>query len=252
MLALARRDPSEGSLGRGEKVAERVARQIVQDMVDRKLQPGDVLPSEAVMLGSYGVGRASLREALRVLEVNGFITMKPGPGGGPVVSRPTPRNFARMATLFFQLQGATFHELAQARSELEPLLARMAAERRDPEFLDALRKLDETAEAQQGTGVWVTATSDFHRVIAAGCGNRVLALFTLGIMDIISDRVANATHPQQRRTNVLHEHQDIIDALTSGDGERAEEAMRHHMQAFVTYFEQQHPGLLDEIVDWRW
>ena len=45
-----------------------------------KLQPGSLLPSEAVMLKEYGVGRASLREALRVLEVNGLITVKPGPG----------------------------------------------------------------------------------------------------------------------------------------------------------------------------
>jgi len=247
-----RREPPETYLGRGQKVAERVARQIVQDMVDRRLQPGDVLASEAQMLTWYGVGRASLREALRVLEVNGFISMKPGPGGGPVVARPTPKNFARMATLFFQFSGATFRELAYARLEIEPMLARMCADRKDPALIAELRRLDETAQADDNSGVWVPATSDFHRVIANGCGNRILWLFATGIHDIISDRVANSAHPQSRRADVIHEHEEIIQALVDGDGARAEIKMREHMQGFVNYLERQHPALLNEVVDWRW
>jgi DNA-binding FadR family transcriptional regulator len=247
-----RRQPPQTYLGRGQKVAERVARQIVQDMVDRRLQPGDVLASEAQMLTWYGVGRASLREALRVLEINGFITMKPGPGGGPVVARPTPKNFARMATLFFQFSGATFRELAHARLELEPMLARMCAERQDPDLIAELKRLDETAEADDNSGTWVPATSDFHRVIANGCGNRIMWLFATGIHDIISDRVANSSHPQSRRADVIHEHEAIIEALVAGDGAQAEAKMRAHMEGFVAYLEKQHPTLLNEVVDWRW
>lgn len=251
-MATPRREPPETQLARGQKVAERVARQVVQDIIDRGLQPGDVLSSEAQMLNGYGVGRASLREALRVLEVNGFITMKPGPGGGPVVSRPTPKNFARMATLFFQFQGATFRELAHARLEVEPTLARMCATRRDPKLIEELRHLDDAAKADHNSGAWVPATSEFHRVIAGGCGNRVLALFALGIHDIISDRVSTSIHPQSRRSSVLHEHDEITKALIAADGERAEATMREHMQAFINYLESQHPRMLDEVVDWRW
>src|SRR6478736_4725215 len=66
---------------RAEKVSEVVARSIVQDIASRELQPGTMLPPESVMLERYRVGRASLREGLRILEIQGLITIKPGPGG---------------------------------------------------------------------------------------------------------------------------------------------------------------------------
>jgi GntR family transcriptional regulator, transcriptional repressor for pyruvate dehydrogenase complex len=83
---------------RADKVSEVVARAIVHDIVTGGLEQGATLPSEAVMLSRFGVGRASLREALRILEVHGLITIKPGPGGGPIVAAPTSRSFGRIAS----------------------------------------------------------------------------------------------------------------------------------------------------------
>ena len=66
---------------RTAKTAETVAAAIVRDIVSRKLRPGDTLPLESEMLAHYRVSRASLREALRILEVQELIRLKPGPGG---------------------------------------------------------------------------------------------------------------------------------------------------------------------------
>jgi DNA-binding GntR family transcriptional regulator len=77
-------------------------------------------------------------------------------------------------------------------------------------------------------------------------------LFATGIHDIISDRVANSSHPQSRRADVIHEHEAIIKALVAGDGAQAAAEMRAHMEGFVAYLEKQHPTLLNEVVDWRW
>ena len=60
---------------------------IVRDIVSRNRGPGDTLPSEAAMLAHYRVSRASLREALRLLEVQELIRLKPGPGGGPIKTK---------------------------------------------------------------------------------------------------------------------------------------------------------------------
>ena len=81
--------------------------EIVRDVVTRKLQPGTLLSSEAQMLEDYGVGRGSLREALRILEVHGLITMKPGRNGGPMVIEVGSRDYGRMSSLFFHLGGVT-------------------------------------------------------------------------------------------------------------------------------------------------
>ena len=85
------------------KASERVAQDIVRDIVRRGLQTGDRLPLEAAMVEEYGVSRTSLREALRILEVQGLISLKPGPGGGPVVGTVEPSHLARTAALYFHL-----------------------------------------------------------------------------------------------------------------------------------------------------
>src|SRR6202008_3764003 len=98
-------------------------------------KPGDMLPSEADMIATYAVGRATVREALRLLEVQGLIGLKTGPGGGPGVAQLTARHLGDMARLHLKMAGATYGELVRARLAIEPLMARLAAETQDPEGL---------------------------------------------------------------------------------------------------------------------
>ncbi|HJQ65972.1 MAG TPA: GntR family transcriptional regulator, partial [Gemmatimonadales bacterium] len=100
---------------RTDKLSERVARDILGDIVARRLEPGTTLAAEASMLERYGVGRSSLREALRILETHGLIKIKPGPGGGPVVAAVNSKDFGRMASLYFHAIGANFLDLLRAR-----------------------------------------------------------------------------------------------------------------------------------------
>ncbi len=83
------------------------------------------------MARQYGVSRASLREALRLLEVQGLIHLKPGPGGGPAVGTVEPANLARTASLYFHLGAATYGQLMQAQVLIEPLCAQLAAQHPD-------------------------------------------------------------------------------------------------------------------------
>ena len=119
---------------RTEKVAEILARQILQDIRRNGLGPGSMLPAESTMVEQYGAGRGSVREALRILEVNGLVTLKPGPRGGPVVAPHDPGDFGQMMTLHLQSRGATYRQLLEARLEYEVVLARKAAEQPGEEF----------------------------------------------------------------------------------------------------------------------
>ena len=94
---MAASDPGDASpapIRRNEKIAEAVARDIVRRIAAGKLPPGAQLPSEAQMAVDYGVGRASLREALRILEIHGLISIKPGPGEVRWSPERTPRTSA--------------------------------------------------------------------------------------------------------------------------------------------------------------
>src|SRR5436309_7058418 len=93
------------------KTSESVARDIARDIMEAGLTTGDALPPEAAMLEQYGVSRESLREGLRLLEVQGLISIRRGPGGGPVVGIVDPANIGRVWTLFFYVAGATYEDL---------------------------------------------------------------------------------------------------------------------------------------------
>ena len=105
---------SSEAVTRRLKTSESVARDIVHDIVSGDLRTGDRLASEAAMLDQYGVSREILREGLRLLEVQGLITIRRGPGGGPIVGRVDPANFGRVSTLFYHLAGGTYEELFEA------------------------------------------------------------------------------------------------------------------------------------------
>ena len=96
------------------KTAEAFARDLVREIVRKGLRTGDKLPSEAVMLEEFGLSRESLREGLRLLEVQGLITLRRGPGGGPIVGHLDPASLGRTSTLYYHLAGGTYSELLEA------------------------------------------------------------------------------------------------------------------------------------------
>ncbi len=136
---------------RAMKTSERVSLDIVRDIVAQGLRTGDRLPLEAAMAQQYGVSRASLREALRLLEVQGLIHLKPGPGGGPVVGSVEPSNLARTASLYFHLGGATYGQLMQTQVLLEPLCAQLAA--RHPDRREIMAPFTRRHRGRRGTAV---------------------------------------------------------------------------------------------------
>ena len=88
----------------------------MRDIERMELAPGDKLPPEKVMFQNYQVGRGTLREALRFLELQGILSLKPGPGGGPVVERPDASNLATLLVLLLQFSDARYQTVVEARS----------------------------------------------------------------------------------------------------------------------------------------
>lgn len=246
-------------IGRTDKIAELVARELVRDIAARDLQPGTQLLAEAEMVRQFGVGRSSVREALRILEVQGIITIRPGWGGGPVVAPASSRSFGRTATAYFQLRGATFRQLMEARLALDPLMARLAAEHADPQVLrqieEQVRVIGMRLENREHTALddrtWVSTSTEFHDLVANASRNEILNLFGGALKDIYTDRVSGVEFAPEDRDTILRVHHDIGAAILGGDGERAERLMREHMEEFVDLVTARRAGLMDEVVDWR-
>ena len=233
---------------RVSKVAEAIVSDILARICSGELNVGSALPGEAQMLAHYDVGRGSLREALRILEVHGIIKIKAGPGGGPIVRGVTTRDFGKMATMFLQAGGMTFRDVIDARLTLEPILARLAAERRDPKLVEQLMTLETSTSTDEK---YLRTSAQFHRQIASMSGNKVLNLISHAIEDIFHERVAGLLFPPDQRGHVVEAHDAIARAISEGKSEDAERLMRDHMVEYARYVEARHPALIDEVVAWH-
>jgi GntR family transcriptional repressor for pyruvate dehydrogenase complex len=235
------------------KLSEMIAAQILDDITTQGLTEGAPLASEAAMLQMYEGGRASLREALRILETNGLISIKAGPRGGAVVGSVDPVQFGRMASRYFQMGGATIRELIEARLILEPAATALAARRRDPESMQRLCDwLDVVEESNLADDtIYLTEAHDFHSLLLSMSGNVVLDLITLAMKDVFNSRVRSAIYPPSARKKVRAIHREIAQMVLDGKAEKAEELMRIHLEEFAAFAVRRLPGLLDDTVSWQ-
>lgn len=236
---------------RGEKVAAILARQIVRDIAVEQIDAGTGLESEATMLDRYGVSRASLREALRILETMGLIQIKPGPGGGPIVAAVDAREFGRMATMYFQVQGVRFREVVDARLIIEPLMAELAAQTDDADGKTKLGQIAAAGWHALDQTEWMRASDDFHSQVVSISGNGLLGLLARSLKSIYMERVAGLAFPEEERDNVRTVHDAIARAVIRGDAKRARRLMADHMREYSENVAKRHPSLMEEIVDWR-
>lgn len=237
---------------RPAKVSELLAREILSDIETRGLEPGAKLLPEAAMLDQYGVGRASLREALRILEIYGIIKIKPGPGGGPVVDSVDSRDFGRASSFYLKVLGATVGDLLEARAALEPFMARIAAERITPERADTLREVLELEHetAKDSNAGWQPASAGFHAELASLTGNPILDLLGRTLITIMAEQT-RSIFPAGERGPTQTIHSRIAEAIINSDGDEAARLTEHHIKEVNAKIVHLFPHLLKERIDWH-
>jgi GntR family transcriptional regulator, transcriptional repressor for pyruvate dehydrogenase complex len=235
---------------RGRKTAERVARQIVDHVKQAGLVAGDKLPGEAELVARYGVGRASLREALRILEVDGVVEIRLGPGGGPYLAEPGAQSLGQLASLHLQFAGGTYGDLMKARGLLEATIAEHAAAAASPEALERIKRVVAMEELELGGGVAdVSFAAQFHRAISEATRNRVLALYSESLAIIVRTLTAR-THLRHAFDTTLV-HAAIAESISRRDPEAAGQLMTDHVRRYSDEIvNRQEPGFLDEVIAW--
>ena len=234
-----------------QKKSTIVAQQIVQAILDNQLTAGDRLAPEAAMCVQFEVGRGTVREALRVLEHQGVITIKTGPGGGPTVAGFDARSLAETVALHLQLHGGTFRDVMNARLVIEPAIAGAAAEHRDEQTAHQLKHIVTEAHHDSiNSDRTVAAGAQFHDVVAAGTGNPFFEGLLLALHRITEPFAARLPYEGDRRERLLEDHRAIADAIADGDRDRATEAMRADLVEFIGFAEEVAPHLFNEPVKW--
>ena len=234
-------------------MSERIASLLVDDIIRDRLGPGDRLPNEQAMAERFQVGRGSVREALRLLEVHGMIKLRLGPRGGPEITAVDPREVGRTLSLYLSLRGATIEELVQTRLILEPKVARLAAENRSGEDERRLKAAlaAEEASSSHDSG-YIDAANEFHYVLATMTGNRVLDLVATALKDLYTRRIVNDGVAQEAAgPSICLEHKEIGEAILRGDADKAEKLMLSHMEFYVDRVRSVAPGFVTSRISWE-
>ncbi|GAA0438877.1 hypothetical protein Acor_68390 [Acrocarpospora corrugata] len=236
---------------RPQKTAMLVAQRIVADINRRGNRAGDRLPPEKAMLDTYEVGRGTLRESLRFLELQGVLSLKPGPGGGPVVQRPDATSLATALTLLLQFENAPFRTVAEARAGLEPMMARLAAQRMSDEQLAELKSsVDRMRENLDDQGVFLTENRRFHDLVARGSGNAMFGYLVDALLRVLDSSAIGVDYPEARRGAVHKAHLRVYQALAERSPEASETAMAGHLDEYLRYAERKFPEALAAPVVW--
>ncbi|WP_214367267.1 FadR/GntR family transcriptional regulator [Pseudonocardia sp. H11422] len=232
-------------------MSEVIARELANHIVEAGLVAGSVLPTEREMIESFDVGRSTIREALRLLETRNVITLRPGPGGGPVVRRPRPEDLSEALTLILQFEAASLDDVMEARRALEPTIARLAASRiteADLEIMDETVRLVLQAPDPE---VFQEQNRIFHATLARAARSVVLQVFVESLGCVADGLAGGVTYSARRYVMAAHAHERIIEALRARDGDRAEQMMRDHLDEADGYWHKKHKDLVTRPVVWR-
>jgi DNA-binding FadR family transcriptional regulator len=243
---------SAGEGPRQLKTSEVVAQRIVADIVDDNLQIGDRLPPESEMVQQYGVSRESVREGLRLLEVQGLIMLRRGPGGGPFVTSVDPRNLARTSTLYFHLAGANYNELFETWLLFEPAVVRQVTEtveRAEKKRILAPFLPDYDPDVDRDR--FISRGNGFHAAISTLSGNRVLTMIVQALSHIVVEHIVRDLDPLAERQEISDDHVLVAQAMIEGRATRAQRLMTEHIEHLVNYYRDHFPDKVEEYVQWR-
>jgi GntR family transcriptional regulator, transcriptional repressor for pyruvate dehydrogenase complex len=237
---------------RPRKTAMILAQQIIDEIVDNDLVPGTPLLSEAEMVARYDVARGTLRETLRFLEMQGVVKIKTGPGGGPVVADPGSQPLASVIALLLQLSHTSYGSIVDARMELEPMLARKAAENRTEEHLEVLQQsIEDMRATMENAKVFLAHNEVFHTTVARAAGNPVLFHMAASLAWIDDGTVVGINYSADTREPIIKHHKQIYKAIEAQDGDLAEAAMRLHIGDFARHAEAKFAMVLSQPLRWE-
>ncbi len=214
------------------RVSEDVLIQLKEAILLGAYKSGDKLPSERELTLQFQVSRGVVREAVRVLELSGFVTMRQGPAGGAFV---TDLSFHQVGNAFLDLflaNKVSMAEVAEVRSHVEPKVAQLAAIRITPEHQKQLEHAqDEEFVTPKSHGERIVRLTDVHIVLAKICGNHFFEATVRSTLKLTAE-VVLAVEADHEALHNPGEHSDIIDAVIKGDPEKASREMELHLKRF--------------------
>lgn len=215
-----------------------VLEHIERDLLDGRLGPGDRLPSERELSADLGVGRSSVREALRVLEVMGLIRTATGsgPASGAIVIATPSGGLAALLRLQVAAQGFPLADVVQTRLVLEDAVTATLAASESRDLADAHRMLDAMDAPGLTAAEFLALDAQLHLALAESSGNTVIAAMMSGLRTAIESYVLTGAEAiadwDAMASRLRAEHRSIVAAIDAGDATTARTLVNDHITGY--------------------
>ncbi len=231
------REPARRPGARPREKPQQIADELRRLIILGELDEGDSLGHEPELIERFGVSRPSLREALRILEAEGLISVVRGVQGGVVVHRPDQRLTARTAALVLQSRNVSLADVFEARTIIEPAAVRLVATGRNRRT--SARKLRaliaEEESAIDDPEAFGEANARFHEELVEMAGNQTLTIVAEMLNEVVARAVTivsqnspDSGSAATRRRGVRSQER-LASLIESGDADGAEAHWRTHM-----------------------
>lgn len=235
--------PSNKTVSRPMEVAQHIKQLIMEE----GMQPGDRLPGETVLMERLGRAKGTVREAMRILEAEGLVRTRTGPGGGAFVDRSNDEQIMAIMANHFYFEALTLRDIYQVRMALEPELAASLAGNLSKQAIDDLETLitdyakpPQTTEEERAQHV---ASLAFHRQLARHSTNPMLAMMIRFLARFLTDLTIRQKLYEPQNLELWERgrgyQQDLLKALEGGDAKAARDTMLTHMQTALRLMEGQ-------------
>lgn len=236
-------DPAPSRLSRPTRVAEAIKDWIVQ----AHFGAGDRLPSEPELIERFGMSKGTIREAMRILEAQGLVKSRTGPGGGTFVHEVSKERARALLGNYFYFKDLTIRDIYQLRRVLEPELAAALAGNLPETVLGRLEAIigeyDAPAQDVEEEREQHVASLRFHALLAEQADNALLGFLIDFMVNMLSDLTVYRKLYEPPNLELWRRGRafqlDLVEALRTGDADMARRVMRDHMETAQKLMEAQ-------------
>ena len=213
-----------------KRTFEEVFEKIKHSILNGTLKPGVRLPSETQLAHQFSVGRQTVREALRILELSGFISIRKGGNGGPIVSDTVLTKIGDLFIDAIRLKRISIKELTVARISIEKVILNFAFDHIEDSDIKKLQENIVKTKGKIASQIHpFEQNCQFHLLLAKATKNHLFVIVLESMMAILTDILARLKPDLRTANNTLRYHEKILNAIKSADRDEAITLLEDHL-----------------------
>jgi DNA-binding FadR family transcriptional regulator len=216
---------------KNRRIFEEVSDKLKELIFNGTFKPGHQLPSESALAKLFHVGRQSVREALRVLEISGFITTRPGLKGGAVIEGTLLSKLSNLFLETFKFHRASLEDCVIARRAIEMSVLEFALKNAEESDIEALQRNIALAKAKLNAGAHAFEENlEFHRLLAKASKNYVFSIVMESLLTIFADvRIVVGPVALRQSRAIVSCHEDLLAAIVAKKKSKACELLERDL-----------------------